>query len=99
MLNLLGRGSFGAVYKVIRKRDHKEYVIKKINLEGMTKEERLEAVKETQVMDSLKHENVVRYYQSFIDDDKSLNIVMEYCKEIERYTECVRFCKRENPLT
>ncbi len=41
--------------------------------------ERIESVKEVQVMANLRHNNVVKYFDSFIDGKKSLNIVMEYC--------------------
>ncbi len=36
----LGSGSYGSVYKVVRRLDSKTYALKEVNLQGMTKEVR-----------------------------------------------------------
>lgn len=58
--------------------DGKIYVIKQINIQGMTKVEQLDVVKEVQILASLDHACIVKYYDSFISEDRKLNIVMEY---------------------
>ena len=77
-LALLGRGSFGEVYKVKRFKDQKEYVMKQIRVDDMTTSEQREAISECNIMASLKHTHICKYYDSFIDSGL-LNIVMEFC--------------------
>jgi serine/threonine protein kinase len=62
--------------------DNRIYVIKQVNINGMKKEERESTIKEVQILASLDHACVVRYYDSFISKtDKKLNIVMEYASK------------------
>ncbi len=62
--------------------DNKIYVIKQINISGMDKKEQQEAAKEVQILASLDHPCIIRYYDSFISvEDKKLNIVMEYASQ------------------
>ena len=75
---MLGRGSFGSVYSCVRKQTSKKYVIKQINVQILSSEEQRDAVKEVRLMASLNHQNIVHYYDSFIDG-KLLNIVMGLC--------------------
>jgi NIMA (never in mitosis gene a)-related kinase len=78
-LALLGRGSYGSVYKVRRVKDNKEYVMKQISLEALSSDERKDAIEECKIMARLKHPHVVKYYDSFIDPRTTVNIVMEFC--------------------
>ena len=64
----LGRGNFGVVYKVKRKVDAKEYVLKKIILQGMSLEEQRDACAEAQILAKLRNPYVVRYRESFLHD-------------------------------
>ena len=75
---LLGRGSFGKVYRVTRHADGRAYVMKQINVAEMSEREQRDAVNEVQVMAAMDHANLVRYFDSFIDAGL-LNIVMEFC--------------------
>ena len=43
---LLGKGSYGSVYKVIRKSDNQEYAMKEVSLKDLSQKEREEAVNE-----------------------------------------------------
>ena len=43
---LLGKGSYGSVYKVIRKSDKQEYAMKEVSLKDLSQKEREEAVNE-----------------------------------------------------
>ena len=51
---LLGAGAHGVVYKYIRKKNRKEYVIKVISLEKLNAAERVDAVNETLILSSIK---------------------------------------------
>lgn len=73
----LGSGSYGTVWKAIRKVDKQTYAMKEIDLNGMTRKEQEECIKETQVLASLDSEFIIKYYDSFLEKGK-LFIVTEY---------------------
>ncbi|CAK89913.1 unnamed protein product (macronuclear) [Paramecium tetraurelia] len=79
ILNELGKGSFGVVYKVKSTYDGLIYVLKKINLTHLKPKQQTEALKEAQLLRTLKHPNIISYYVSFIEQD-NLCIVMEYAE-------------------
>ena len=79
-LNRLGSGSFGTVYKVERKIDHKIYVIKSVRISELSYGEQTEAINEVKILAQLDSPYVVTYYDSFMDAE-SLKIVMEYCNK------------------
>ena len=74
----LGKGAYGIVYKVQKKGTSDIYVIKQISLEGLTEKEKEEVKQEAFILSSIKSDFVVKYYDSFLDND-NINIVMEYC--------------------
>jgi len=74
----LGKGAYGIVYKVQKKGTSDIYVIKQISLEGLTEKEKEEVKQEAFILSSIKSDFVVKYYDSFLEDD-NINIVMEYC--------------------
>ena len=77
VLERIGSGSFGTVYKTRRKKTGKMYVMKKIQLDGTTRDEKSSAVKEVNLLASLRSKYVVRYFDSFMDSE-ILYLVMEY---------------------
>jgi serine/threonine protein kinase len=76
----LGKGSYGSVYKVKRLSDGNTYAFKESNIKHMSQEERQDAVNEIRLLASIKHEQVIAYYEAFVDGNK-LCIVMEYCEQ------------------
>ena len=76
----LGTGSYGIVYKVIKENESKEYVLKQIPLKGLTKPEMKYIENESKFLSKLNSKYVVKYIDSFNEDNK-LNIIMEYCNE------------------
>ena len=74
----LGRGSFGVVYAVSRKKDGRKYVIKQCQIGRMSRAEQEEAIREVHLLASLRHDYIVQYHDSFIGQGR-LNIVMELC--------------------
>ena len=80
--NQLGKGGFGSVYKVLNKDDSQFYVIKKIPIKGLNNIEIDKIKNEAKILASIENENIVKYYDSFIDNDE-FNIVMEYCEALD----------------
>ena len=56
----LGSGSYGKVYKVTRKADGLVYAIKEVNIKKLQPREREDAVNEIRILASIKHKNIVR---------------------------------------
>lgn len=55
--------------------------MKEVNIRGMSKSERDEAIKECHLLASLHHPHIIGYMDSFVDDaSNKLNIVMEFAE-------------------
>lgn len=78
VLDRLGSGSFGTVFKVRRLADERLYVIKTVRVSELSVRERHDAINEVKILAQLDSPYVVRYFDSFMEDE-SLHIVMEYC--------------------
>ncbi|CAC5395201.1 NEK1_4_5 [Mytilus coruscus] len=76
---LLGEGAFGKVFLCHEKMDKsRKYAMKVIDLSKSPPEERDAAVRESKLLQQLKHEHIVAYVSSF-KERASLCIVTEYC--------------------
>lgn len=82
ILEKLGEGAFGAAYKVLNKEDNSTYVIKKISKKNSKEEEIKNIKKEADIFATIESENIVKYYDSFIDNE-SFNIIMEDCNGLD----------------
>lgn len=65
----LGRGAFGEVWKVRNKLDGCFYAIKKIKL-GNDDEKNSKILREVSALSRLSHNNIVRYYQAWIESSE-----------------------------
>ncbi|XP_055627354.1 eIF-2-alpha kinase GCN2 [Toxorhynchites rutilus septentrionalis] len=63
----IGKGAFGDVLKVRNILDNRQYAIKRIPLPARSKAFRKKMIREVEVLSRLNHENVVRYYNSWVD--------------------------------
>lgn len=80
MVGLIGKGSFGSVSKIRRKTDGRILVWKEMNYGQMEEKEKQLLVQEVNILQKLRHPNIVRYYDRIIDrESTTLRIVMEYC--------------------
>ena len=73
----LGAGAHGVVHKVRSKLDGKVYVIKEVRLRQLKTKDRKAALAEVQVLQSIDHPNIIRYYCSFLAKEQ-LYIVFEF---------------------
>ncbi|XP_075443096.1 serine/threonine-protein kinase Nek10 isoform X3 [Ascaphus truei] len=85
ILDHLGSGAFGSVYKVRKRSGQNLFALKEINLHnpafGKDKRDRESSAENivselTIIREQLYHPNIVRYYRTFLENDK-LYIVME----------------------
>ncbi|CAG9460520.1 unnamed protein product [Pedinophyceae sp. YPF-701] len=77
MDELVSKGSFGKVYKVTRISDGRVFALKEVDLEGMKRAEREEAMDEARMLSQLASPHVIRYHEAFLEEGR-LYIVMEY---------------------
>ena len=88
---VLGNGSYGTIYKVRQKctpilfklsaiETKKIYVIKEVDTSTMTTEQSYEALEEINIMGIVDCPNIVKYYDSFVEDNTKINIIMEFCE-------------------
>ncbi|XP_031826312.2 eukaryotic translation initiation factor 2 alpha kinase Gcn2 isoform X1 [Nomia melanderi] len=80
VLEWLGKGAFGDVLKVKNKLDGGIYAIKRIELNPKNKQLNRKITREVKLLSRMNHENVVRYYNSWIE---SATITDETEKECE----------------
>ena len=82
IIKKLGQGGFGSAFQVLNVLNNEVYVIKQISLKN-AEEKETEAIKnEGKILSSLNNENIVKYVDSFTDND-NFNIVMEYCDGLD----------------
>ena len=79
----LGTGAYGSAYLVESLITHKLWVIKKVDLNDMTLEERNKARDEARILEVLNHPNIIRFKDVFKDKKLNLNVVMEYADDCE----------------
>ncbi|XP_057337358.1 eIF-2-alpha kinase GCN2-like [Microplitis mediator] len=73
ILESLGEGAFGDVWKVRNKLDGRVYAIKRIALDPKSKQSNKKMIREVKLLSRLNHENVVRYYNSWIENVNVIN--------------------------
>lgn len=77
-MNLFSLSSCVRIVHLCRRRSDGAFVIlKEIPVEQMSRDERLAAQNECQVLKLLNHPNIIEYYENFLED-KALMIAMEY---------------------
>lgn len=68
VLQWLGRGAYGDVLKVKNILDNRQYAIKRIPLTARSKQIFKKMTREVELLSRLNHENVVRYFNSWIEN-------------------------------
>jgi NIMA (never in mitosis gene a)-related kinase len=75
-IRAIGSGSFGHAYLVQFGQHYR--VMKQVDMANMGQRDRANAEGEVKVLSKLKHPYIVRYWESFVHEDK-LCIIMDYC--------------------
>ncbi|XP_078487797.1 uncharacterized protein LOC100184532 [Ciona intestinalis] len=86
ILKAIGKGSYGEVHLIQHKKERKQYVVKKLALQKVSRRERKAAESEAKLLSQLKHPNIVSYKDSFENDDGFLYIVMGFAEGGDLYT-------------
>ena len=68
-VDMIGQGSYGHVFAAVRSVDGLRCVIKRVQMHGLSPAKQAEARREVQLLSELDHPHVVRYFDSFGDDD------------------------------
>lgn len=55
-------------------------MIKKIDTSGMSKAQSFEALEEINIMGRVDSSYIVKYYDSFVQENTKINIIMEFCE-------------------
>ncbi|KAG7208284.1 hypothetical protein KM043_014526 [Ampulex compressa] len=91
---VLGKGTFGTVHLVRRKKDSKPYVIKEQDLSDTNAVSSKIVLEEIQCFQKMRHPNIVAYHGAWTEDNRSY-ILMEYAT---RCTLKDLLEKRDRPL-
>ncbi|CAK3890742.1 G2-specific kinase nim-1 [Lecanosticta acicola] len=80
VLEKIGQGSFGVIRKVRRKADGEILCRKEISYTRMSDREKEQLHAELQILQSLRHTNIVQYYhRQHLKSSHDLHLYMEYC--------------------
>jgi NIMA (never in mitosis gene a)-related kinase 1/4/5 len=77
-VSTLGVGSFGTAYLVECQSNKDMAVIKQIDIQSMSEEERKETLREAKILEVLNHPNIVRFREVYKTKKGKLCIVMDY---------------------
>ena len=77
-IRLLGEGSFGKAFLVECQSDKSLAVIKQIVISKMSEKERIETLREAQILQVFDHPNIVKFRESYKTKRGHLCIVMDY---------------------
>lgn len=81
---LVGKGSYGSVYKAIKKDDNSTYAIKKIKIDNLNHCEKKYVINEIKILASHNSNNLLTYFGVF-QNDYSIYIITEYATKGDLY--------------
>ena len=84
----LSEGENTTTYLVKRKSDDTEFVLKQIDIGELGDDHINIAQNEAEIMKALNHQNIVKYEDSWTDDNY-FYILMEYCKNGDLHTQII----------
>ena len=75
----LGKGAFGAVYRVKRQADGQNYALKIVEIRNRSQRGKQSAVNEIRVLAAVESEFVIRFWEAFVEREQ-LHIVTEFAQ-------------------
>jgi calcium-dependent protein kinase len=94
--NLLGKGSFGFVYKAKHKFSDSFRAVKVLKKENLSEITRLKLLQEVEILKTLDHPNILKIFEVF-EDGNSINLITELCTGGELFDRIVSSkCFSEN---
>ncbi|XP_066483461.1 serine/threonine-protein kinase Nek9 isoform X2 [Tiliqua scincoides] len=88
-IRILGRGAFGEATLYRRTEDDSLVVWKEVDLTRLSEKERRDALNEIVILALLQHDNIIAYYNHFMDNT-TLLIELEYCNGGNLYDKILR---------
>ena len=76
-VKFLGKGTYGSVWLVRRRSTGRTYALKEVDMKNKKQVEREESVNEIRILASVRHPNIIRYRDSFIEGT-TLYIIIDY---------------------
>ena len=96
IINKIGNGSYSEVFKVRRKEDKEIYALKKVKMKNLKEKEKQNSLNEIRILASIKSPFVISYKEAFfVEEDKTLNLVMEYADNGDLYQKIKLFKKKK----
>ena len=96
IIGKLGEGAYSMVYKVRRRIDNKVYALKKVKMAGLNEKEKNNSLNEVRILASIKSPFIISYKEAFFsEEDKCLNLVMEYADKGDLYQRISLFKRRK----
>lgn len=77
-ISTLGTGSFGTAYLVECQSNNEKAVIKQVDIQTMSEDERKETLREAKILEALNHPNIIRFREVYKTKKGKLCIVMDY---------------------
>lgn len=79
IIDNIGSGSFGYIFRTYNKLDNHNYAIKVIRLDSSYTEDNRKLIEECSIMADLEHPNIIRYYSSWIEknNDSDMNLYLD----------------------
>ena len=87
VIKKIGEGSYGIVYLVESNKTSARYVLKKIDLKGLSKSEIKDTYKEVNILKKLDHPNIIKFIQVNNESQRYLEIITEYAEKGDLYNQ------------
>lgn len=82
----IGKGAFSHVFRVKDRVNNYIFALKQIEYESFNKDKKERIINEINIIQKLKHPNIVKYYKRYIDKNiETIYIVFEYCSKGDLY--------------
>ena len=92
----IGKGKFAVVYKALRRRDGLTVALKRVNFFDIADERsREKCLREIRLVQSLSHDNIVRFMDAFVEEGQQLVLVFEYAEAGDLKKQLQKARKRE----